>query len=99
MEPGIDAGTSGETEDADTTGKYDESVGTAESGGCEADSEQIEEIWMEIYKNHGEISKYLSVWESQHSLMDRDMVKKLYDMSIAMAAGFERLMQRGQENE
>ena len=99
LEPGIDAGASGETEDADTTGHYDESVGTAESGGCEADSEQIEEIWMEIYKNHGEISKYLSVWESQHSLMERDMVRKLYDMSIAMAAGFERLMQRGQDHE
>ena len=99
LEPGIDAGASGETEDADTTGQYDESVGTAESGGCEADSEQIEEIWMEIYKNHGEISKYLSVWESQHSLMERDMVRKLYDMSIAMAAGFERLMQRGQDHE
>ena len=99
LEPGIDAGASGETEDADTTGKYDASAGTAESGGCEADSEQIEEIWMEIYKNHGEINKYLSVWESQYRLMERDMVKKLYDMSIAMAAGFERLMKRGQDHE
>ena len=70
-----------------------------QSGGCEADHEQIEEIWMEIYKNHGEISKYLSVWESQYRIMERDMVKKLYDMSIAMAAGFERLMQKGQDYE
>ena len=99
LEPGIDAGASGETANADTTGQSDESTGTAESGGCETDSEQIEEIWMEIYKNHGEISKYLSVWESQHRLMNREMVKKLYDMSIAMAAGFERLMQKGQDNE
>lgn len=99
LEPGIDAGASGETANADTTDQHDESTGIAESGGCETDSEQIEEIWMEIYKNHGEISKYLSVWESQHRLMNREMVKKLYDMSIAMAAGFERLMQKGQDNE
>lgn len=99
LEPGIDAGASGETANADTTDQYYESTGIAESGGCETDSEQIEEIWMEIYKNHGEISKYLSVWESQHRLMNREMVKKLYDMSIAMAAGFERLMQKGQDNE
>lgn len=78
--------------------RYHEADGTAESGGCEEDSRTIEDIWMEIYRNHSEVSKYLTVWESQHTLMERDMLQKLYDMTVAMAAGMEQLM-RGFEHE
>lgn len=52
---------------------------------------------MKIYANHSEISKYLAVWESQHTLMERDMLQKLYDLTVAMAAGFEKLLMEDQE--
>ena len=49
---------------------------------------------MEIYKNNSDITKYLTVWEAQEELMEPEMIDKLYQMSVAMAAGFERLMRR-----
>lgn len=52
---------------------------------------------MKIYANNSEIAKYLTVWESQHNLMERDMLQKLYDMTVAMAAGFEKLLMEDQE--
>ena len=52
---------------------------------------------MKIYANHSEIAKYLTVWESQHTLMERDMLQKLYDLTVAMAAGFEKLLMEDQE--
>lgn len=72
--------------------------GATESEGCEEDSRAVEDIWMQIYANHSEITKYLTVWESQHTLMERDMLQKLYDLTVAMAAGMEQLM-RGFEHE
>lgn len=72
--------------------------GATESGGCEEDPRTVEDIWMQIYANHSEITKYLTVWESQHTLMERDMLQKLYDLTVAMAAGMEQLM-RGFEHE
>ena len=89
---------SGETEDeADI--EHDESHGTAEGEGCGEDSRGVEDIWMDIYKNNAEITKYLTVWESQRSLMEKEMLKKLYDMTVNMAAGLERMLNRGTENE
>lgn len=89
---------SGETEDeADI--EHNESHGTAEGEGCGEDPRGIEDIWMDIYKNNAELTKYLTVWESQRSLMEKEMLKKLYDMTVNMAAGFERLLNRGAENE
>lgn len=89
---------SGETEDeADI--EHDESHGTAEGEGCGEDTRGVEDIWMDIYKNNAELTKYLTVWESQRSLMEKEMLKKLYDMTVNMAAGFERLLNRGAENE
>ncbi len=100
LESGTDAGASGETEDTDTICQYDESTGAAESGGRETDPCAVEDIWMEIYKNNAELTKYLTVWESQHDLMESEMLRKLYDMTVSMAAGFERLLNsRGPENE
>ena len=52
---------------------------------------------MEIYSKHAEISKRLTVWESQHTLMERNMLQKLYDLTVAMAAGFEKLLMEDQE--
>ncbi len=89
---------SGETED-ETDIEHDESHGTAESEGCGEDPRGVEDIWMDIYKNNAELTKYLTVWESQRSLMEKEMLKKLYDMTVNMAAGFERLLNRGTENE
>lgn len=89
---------SGETED-ETDIEHDESHGTAESEGCGEDSRGVEDIWMDIYKNNAELTKYLTVWESQRRLMEKEMLKKLYDMTVNMAAGFERLLNRGTENE
>ena len=71
--------------------------GAPESGGSEEDPRTVEDIWMKIYANHSEIAKYLTVWESQHTLMERDMLQKLYDMTVAMAAGFERLLMEEKE--
>ena len=89
---------SGETEDeADI--EHDESHGTAEGEGCGEDPRGIEYIWMDIYKNNAELTQYLTVWESQRSLMEKEMLKKLYDMTVNMAAGFEKLLNRGTENE
>ena len=89
---------SGETEDeADI--EHDESHGTAEGEGCGEDPRGIEDIWMDIYKNNAELTKYLTVWESQRSLMEKEMLKKLYDMTVNMAAGLERMLNRGTENE
>lgn len=89
---------SGETEDeADI--EHNEGDGTAESEGCGEDTRGIEDIWMDIYKNNAELTKYLTVWESQRSLMEKEMLKKLYDMTVNMAADFERLLNRGAENE
>ena len=89
---------SGETED-ETDIEHDESHGTAEGEGCGEDSRGVEDIWMDIYKNNAEITKYLTVWESQRSLMEKEMLKKLYDMTVNMAAGLERMLNRGTENE
>lgn len=89
---------SGETED-ETDIEHDESHGTAEGEGCGEDPRGVEDIWMDIYKNNAELTKYLTVWESQRSLMEKEMLKKLYDMTVNMAAGFERLLNRGTENE
>ena len=96
MQPGADAGASGESE-TDAACNPDESAGIAESGGCETDHGTVDEpetIWMEIYKNHSDLTKYLTVWEEQRELMEPEMIGKLYRMSVAMAAGFERLMRR-----
>lgn len=71
--------------------------GAPESGGSEEDPRTVEDIWMKIYASHSEISKYLEVWESQHTLMERDMLQKLYDLTVAMAAGFEKLLMEDQE--
>ena len=88
----------GETEDeADI--EHNEGDGTAEGEGCGEDTRGVEDIWMDIYKNNAELTKYLTVWESQRSLMEKEMLKKLYDMTVSMAAGFERLMNRETENE
>lgn len=89
---------SGETED-ETDIEHDESHGTAEGEGCGEDPRGIEDIWMDIYKNNAELTKYLTVWESQRSIMEKEMLKKLYDMTVNMAAGFEKLLNRGTENE
>ena len=89
---------SGETED-ETDIEHDESHGTAEGEGCGEDSRGVEDIWMDIYKNNAELTKYLTVWESQRSLMEKEMLKKLYDMTVNMAAGLERMLNRGTENE
>lgn len=99
LEYGTDEKTTGETETEDAVCKPYEINGTAESGGCKTDYGSVEDIWMEIYKDHAEISKYLTVWKSQHTLMESGMIKKLYDMSISIAAGFEKLLIRGQEDE
>lgn len=103
---GTDEGESGETEnteeteDTATVCQSDEGNGASESGGCETDPGTVEEIWMEIYKKNAELTKYLSVWESQHDLMELETLMKLYDMTVDMAAGFEKLMNsRGQEDE
>lgn len=71
--------------------------GAQESGGSSEDPCAVEDIWMEIYAKHSEIAKYLTVWESQHTLMERDMLQKLYDLTVAMAAGFEKLLMEDQE--
>ncbi len=71
--------------------------GTSESGGSKEDTRTVEDIWMGIYQKNSEVSKYLTVWESQHNLMERDMLQKLYDMTVAMAAGFEKLLMEDQE--
>lgn len=71
--------------------------GAPESGGCKEDPRTVEDIWMKIYASHSEISKYLAVWESQHTFMERDMLQKLYDLTVAMAAGFEKLLMEDQE--
>ena len=71
--------------------------GAQESGGSAEDPCTVEDIWMEIYAKHSEIAKYLTVWESQHTLMERDMLQKLYDLTVAMAAGFEKLLMEDQE--
>ena len=98
LEHGASETAPGETEDeADI--EHDESHGTAEGEGCGEDPSGIEDIWMDIYKNNAELTKYLTVWESQRSLMEKEMLKKLYDMTVSMAAGFERLMNRETENE
>ena len=95
---GVAETASGETED-ETDIEHDESHGTAESEGCGEDPRGIEDIWMDIYKNNAELTKYLTVWESQRGLMEKEMLKKLYDMTVNMAAGFERLLNRETENE
>lgn len=58
----------------------------------DAAPEDTEGIWMGIYKSHAELSKYLTVWEPQRALMEPDMVNRLYNMAVDMAAGFERLL-------
>ena len=93
LQPGADAGASGEPE-TDAACDPDEGTGVAEGGGCETDHGTVEDIWMEIYKNHSDLTKYLTVWEAQRELMEPEMIGKLYQMSVAMAAGFERLMRR-----
>ena len=95
---GVAETASGETED-ETDIEHDESHGTAEGEGCGEDPRGIEDIWMDIYKNNAELTKYLTVWESQRGLMEKEMLKKLYDMTVNMAAGFERLLNRETENE
>ena len=98
MEYGASETAPGETEDeADI--EHNEGDGTAEGEGCGEDTRGVEDIWMDIYKNNAELTKYLTVWESQRSLMEKEMLKKLYDMTVSMAAGFERLMNRETENE
>ena len=103
---GSDERESGETENTEETEgtatvcQPDEGDGATESGGCETDPGAVEEIWMEIYQKNAEMTKYLSVWENQNSLMELEMLKKLYDLTVDMAAGFENLMNsRGQEDE
>lgn len=64
------------------------------SGEPETDHGTVEDVWMEIYKNHSDLTKYLTVWEAQRELMEPEMIGKLYQKSVAMAAGFERLMRR-----
>ena len=98
MEYGASETAPGETEDeADI--EHNEGDGTAEGEGCGEDTRGVEDIWMDIYKNNAELTKYLTVWESQRSLMEKEMLKKLYDMTVNMAAGFERLLNRGAEDE
>ncbi len=93
LQPGADAGASGEPE-TDAACDPDEGAGITEGGGCETDHGTVEDVWMEIYKNHSDLTKYLTVWEAQRELMEPEMIGKLYQMSVAMAAGFERLMRR-----
>lgn len=96
LQPGADAGASGEPE-TDAACDPDEGTGVAEGGGCETDHGTVDEpeaIWMEIYKNNSDLTKYLTVWEAQRELMEPEMIGKLYQMAVAMAAGFERLMRR-----
>ena len=98
LEHGASETAPGETED-ETDIEHNEGDGTAEGEGCGEDPRGVECIWMDIYKNNAELTKYLTVWESQRSLMEKEMLKKLYDMTVNMAAGFERLLNRGAENE
>lgn len=93
LRSGADAGASGEPE-TDAACGPDEGDGVAEGGGCETDHGAVEDIWMVIYKNHSDLTKYLTVWETQREIMEPEMIGKLYQMSVAMAAGFERLMRR-----
>ena len=99
VEPGCYESESGKTEETAVC-KSDESHGTTESRGCDKDTETVEEIWMDIFKNHDEISKYLAVWKNQFTLMESEQIGKLHDMTIAMAAGLEKIaILRARKNE
>lgn len=99
VEPGCYESESGKTEETAVC-KSDESHGASESRGCDKDTETVEEIWMDIFKNHDEISKYLAVWKTQFTLMESEQIGKLHDMTIAMAAGLEKIaILRARENE
>lgn|GEM_PF-5097472 len=96
LQTGEDAGASGEPE-TDAACDPDEGAGITEGGGCETDHGTVDEpeaIWMEIYKNNSDLTKYLTVWEAQRESMEPEVIGKLYQMAVAMAAGFERLMRR-----
>lgn len=91
VESGPCEGTEGRGVQSDHAGD-----GTEESGGDTEAHGTVEDIWMEIYSKHAEISKRLTVWESQQALMEADTLQNLYDLTVAMAAGFEKLLMEGQ---
>ena len=69
LQPGEDAG----EPETDAACDPDEGAGITEGGGCETDHGTVEDVWMDIYKNHSDLTKYLTVWEKQREIMEPEM--------------------------
>lgn len=93
LEPGTDAGASGEAEDADTDNKPNAGNGDTESGGCETDNGAVEEdVWMEVRAASQSLNQYFAVWSDKESMMEMDVLKSLHTKAINLAAGIEKIM-------
>lgn len=93
LEPGTDAGASGEAEDADTDNKPNAGNGATESGGCETDNGAVEEdVWMEVRAASQSLNQYFAVWSDKESMMEMDVLKSLHTKAINLAAGIEKIM-------
>lgn len=90
-------GTDSEGNETEREGSETDSEGNeTECKGNETECEGIEteDTWTGIYANHAELTKYLTVWKSREELMERETLEKLYRLTVDMAAGFERLIGR-----
>lgn len=85
-----------ETESVEGEAEYKENA--TESVENEKES-GTEDTWTDIYADHAELAEYLTVWKSRKELMGRELLEKLYRLAVDMAAGFERLIGRTEDEQ